>query len=101
MSIVSPQIIKTASFLAVFLSILLFVTNPCLAWDGYDYQNDGAIEIGSGNLIREGEIINFYDAKKDQMHSAEVTLVQNGFTGSRVEVYDINDKKKRTFEMQD
>ena len=82
------------------LLIILFFNNPVFAWDGYDYENDTAIEIGKGNLVREGNIIKIYDWKADQYHEVQVKLMEDSFNSVRLEVYDLDTKQNRVFEME-
>jgi hypothetical protein len=100
MSIRLPNFSKIIPLFFLFLlTNLALINNTCFAWDGYDYQNNAAIEIGSGNLVREGSIIKIYDWKKDEYHNVEIKMIDGNFSGTKMEVYDFDDKKIRFFEM--
>jgi hypothetical protein len=86
--------------LVTTLILLLSFTNHSFAWDGYDRATSGEIEIGSGNLVREGETIRFYDWEKEENHRGEINSVEYKFHGVTIEIYDLDEKKDRTFEMQ-
>ena len=88
-------LIKAGAFLA-----FIFISSNSLAWDGYDYDNGTAIEIGSGNLVREGNVIDIYDWKKGEYHKFEVRLLEDVFNSSRIEGYDLDDQKIRVLEME-
>jgi len=94
-----PGFLRVISLFLLFILANISLIKPCLAWDGYDYQNNTAIEIGSGNLVREGSIIKIYDWKKDEYHNVEIKMMDGNFSGTKMEVYDFDDKKIRFFEM--
>ena len=39
----------------------LFFPSLAAAWDGYDYESGSYVEIEKGNLVRDGEEIEYYD----------------------------------------
>ncbi|NCA28941.1 MAG: hypothetical protein EBS92_06715 [Proteobacteria bacterium] len=84
--------------LIIFINILLKPT-VARAWSGYDYDFKTEIDIGPGNLVREGNLIQFYDSKDDNFHSARVQLVQSVAGGTEVSVVDLDIKKERIFIM--
>jgi hypothetical protein len=99
----SPNPLKKFCFLgfvSVFLSELLF-TNSAFAWSGYDFENRTAIEIDSGNLVREGQVIQFYDLNADDFYSAQVIMMESAPGGVRITVDDLDNKKKRTLIMNE
>ena len=69
-------------------------------WDGYDYDNKTEVEIGSGNLVREGSMIQFYESKSDNYHTARVLFVEDIAGGTRVQVLDLDTRKERTLTMR-
>lgn len=69
-------------------------------WSGYDYENKSAIDIGVGNLVREGSLIQFYDSKDDNFHSAQIKSMQDGAGGVEIVVTDLDIKKERILIMQ-
>ena len=83
-----------------FFTAFFFITNPSYAWNGYDYDNKTEVEIETGNLVREGLIIQFYDLKADQYHSAKINYMESVPGGTRIQLEDIDAKKERTFIMQ-
>ncbi len=84
--------------LIMFLSFIL-LTNECIAWTGYDLADGSEIEISSGNLVREGEEIKFYDWSGEEDRKAEVRSVDYLFSNTRLEVYDYVEQKQRVFNM--
>ncbi len=85
----------------IFITLWCFAlsTNNCFAWTGYDNADGSEIEIGSGNLVREGEEIKFYDWSKGEDHKAEVRSVDYLFNNTRLEIYDYPEQKVRVFNM--
>ncbi|MCT4625680.1 DUF5334 family protein [Halodesulfovibrio sp.] len=74
-------------------------TFPALAWDGYDYDTGSSVEIESGNLVRTGEQIDFYDYNTGEYHSTDVMDVYDSGSTVDVEVYDYDTGEVRTLEM--
>lgn len=87
------------TFCAIFASFFLNI-NPALAWNGYDYDNKTSIEIGPGNLVREGSMIQFYDSKKDNYVTAKILFMDSVAGGTRIQLEDLDSKKERTFIME-
>ena len=77
----------------------LFFSASALAWDGYDYETGSYIEIDKGNLVREGEEIEYYDYDSGEYLNGEVQNIQSSGSGAEVEVYDYDSGEYRTFEM--
>ena len=73
---------------------------PTLAWDGYDYESGSQVEIDKGNLVREGEEIEYYDYGSGEYRSGEVQDIQSSGSGADVEIYDHESGEYRTFEME-
>lgn len=84
-----------------WVALLLFTSSASYAWDGYDYNNKTSVEIGPGNLVREGKIIQFYDAKSDRFHTVRVVSQNETFHGTELVVEDIDTKKQRTLIMKE
>jgi hypothetical protein len=82
--------------------ILICLASPfqALAWRGYDFENKADIEIGDGNLVREGLIIQFYDNQSDNFHTAKVIFLEGMAGGTRLQVFDEDLQKERTFIME-
>lgn len=70
-----------------------------LAWDGYDYESGSYVEIDKGNLVRDGEEIEYYDYGSGEYRTGEVQDIQSSGSGAEVEVYDYDSGEYRTFEM--
>jgi hypothetical protein len=86
--------------ITLFLTTLFLKLPSALAWSGYDFEDKTEIEIGEGNLVREGLIIQFYDTKLDNYRSAKVLFLEESSGGSRLQVKDLDSKKERVFIME-
>jgi hypothetical protein len=86
--------------LLLIITITLLNSVSSYAWTGYDYDNKTEIEIGPGNTVREGLIIQFYDSKIDNFHTAKVLFMDEAPGGTRIQLQDLDSKKERTFIMQ-
>ncbi len=92
----------------LFIVPLLFILpNISFAWSGYDLENSQLIEIDSGNLVREGLIIEFFDNKSQNYYYGKV--LQMEYSGHYTELkilqleeqekdYDIEDNNSNTEE---
>ena len=83
--------------IAVMLALIL----PTLshAWDGYDYESGSYVEIGKGNLVREGLDIEIYDYDSGEYKDVEVQSINGNGSGAEVEVYDSDTGEYRTLDM--
>jgi hypothetical protein len=86
--------------LIIFFLIFFLNQDFAFAWNGYDYDNKADVEIGPGNLVREGLVIQFYDAKDDNYHTAKVLFMDSVAGGTRIQLNDLDAKKERTLIMQ-
>ena len=84
----------------VLISLALF-SSAALAWEGYDYDANSHVTIESGNLVRDGESIDFYDYSSGEYRTGEVESINRSGSSVEVEVYDYDAGEYRTFEMQD
>lgn len=84
----------------VLCAAVFFSPSIAIAWDGYDYESGSYVEIEKGNLVREGEEIEYYDYETGDYRSAEVEEIQGSGDGAEVEVYDYESGEFRTFEME-
>lgn len=99
---------KIITIIKIFLPAILFsifiscvIAYSAFAWSGYDFDNKTEIDIGPGNLVREGMLIQFYDAKSDQFHSAKILFVEEIAGGTRIQLKDLDEgEKERTFIME-
>ena len=89
---------KIAMVAIIFSTTLL--SFPLLAWEGYDYESGSYIEIESGNLVREGEEIEYYDDASGEYHYGDVESIESNGSGADVEIYDPESGEYRTFEME-
>lgn len=80
---------------------LLFLSSAALAWDGYDYDAGANVEIEQGNLVREGESIEYYDYNSGSYRTGDVESIERSGSSVEVEVYDDESGEYRTFEMED
>lgn len=81
----------------LFLSLLPF---QALAWDGYDYESGTHVEIGEGNLVREGNDIEIYDYNNGEYRDVTVESVTGYGSSVELEVYDHDSNTYRTLEME-
>ncbi len=78
---------------------LLLLSSQAEAWNGFDYETKNNIDIGPGNLVREGQVIEFYDTQDDSYHGAQVILQQESASGTVLQIKDLDLKKERIFYM--
>ncbi len=86
-------------FLISLIISLSFFIKKAQAWSGYDYETKTEIDIGQGNLVREGSLIQFYDSKDDNFHTAKINFMQSSAGGIEVNLLDLDTKKERNFVM--
>ncbi len=83
---------------ALFLSLSL-ISISAFSWNGYDYDKGSYIEIEKGNLVREGEEIEYYDYESGEYKYGEVESINSYGSSVEVEVYDSDTGEYRTFQM--
>ena len=66
---------------------LFIISNAVSAWSGTD-QDGNWVEIESGNLVRSGEDIEYYDSDSGEYKYGTVESVNGNGFGAEVEVYD-------------
>jgi len=86
-------------FLASLIIFVKFFVRDSYAWSGYDYESKTEIDIGQGNLVREGNVIQFYDSKDDNFHTAKINFMQSSAGGVEINLVDLDTKKERNFVM--
>lgn len=86
--------------LALAAALCLFAL-PAAAWDGYDWDNNSDVTIESGNLVRQGEEIEYYDWGDSEYKYGDVESINRYGSTVEIEVYDYEEGEYRTFEMQD
>jgi hypothetical protein len=84
--------------ISLIISLSFFIKNA-QAWSGYDYETKTEIDIGQGNLVREGSLIQFYDSKDDNFHTARINFMQSSAGGVELNLLDLDTKKERNFVM--
>ena len=92
---------KTTAFFLATVAASLLTLKPAFAWTGYDYDNKTQIEIGEGNLVREGLVSQFYDSKLDNYRTAKVLFMESVAGGTRLQVKDLDTKEERTLIMNE
>ena len=75
--------------------------NKILAWDGYDWEAGSFVEIEDGNLVREGEEIEYYDYGTGEYKNVEVESIESTGGSVEIEVYDYESGEYKTLEMDD
>jgi hypothetical protein len=79
----------------------MLISSQSMAWDGYDYESGGDIEIEEGNLVRPGEEIEYFDYDSGEYRYGDVESINSSGSFVEVEVYDQESGEYRTFEMED
>ena len=92
---------KTKPLLLAVAAIFFITIKPTLAWTGYDFDNKAGIEIGEGNLVREGLVIQFYDSKIDNYCTVKVLFMESIAGGTRIQVKDLENNEERTLIMNE
>ena len=91
------------TFLKIFLNssliLSIFFAKNAQAWSGYDYETKTEIDIGQGNLVREGSLIQLYDSTDDNFHTAKINFMQSSAGGVEMNLIDLDTKKERNFVM--
>lgn len=81
--------------------ILLFfsIINNSFAWEGVNFETNTPIEIGAGNLVREGLIIEFYE--DGNLHNGRVLMMNEDSGGTELLIEDLDDNhREKTFIMR-
>lgn len=69
--------------------LALSLSAPVMSWDGTDTDSGNSITIESGNLVRPGESIEYYDWDDGEYYS--VTIDDISRYGNTVEIEATND----------
>lgn len=85
----------------IFLAVLMLTSTSAFAWDGYDYDKGTYVEIDKGNLVREGNDIEYYDSGTGEYRTGEVQSIERSGSSVEVEVQDSETGETRTFDMED
>ena len=86
--------------LVTFILISIFEINNTYAWDGSDSESGASVEIGEGNLVREGETIEIYEYNTGEYKDVEVVSIEANGSTVDIEVYDSETGEYRTIEME-
>lgn len=84
----------------ILLLSFLTISFSAFAWDGYDYDKGANVEIDKGNLVREGNDIEYYDYSTGEYRTGEVQSIERSGSSVEVEVQDSETGETRTFEME-
>lgn len=84
---------------SIFAVLSLFASPSSQAWDGFDYEEGAYIEIDEGNLVREGEEIEYFDYEDAEYKYATVEAMDGTGFGVELEIYDYDTGETRTFDM--
>ncbi len=85
--------------LCVFL-LALNSPNLALAWAGFEEATNTAIDIPAGNLVRVGREVDFFDFKTNNYHQGEIIFMEDIFSGTRLEIKDLETNERRIFYME-
>lgn len=95
----SQKTLRSNLIFPIITAIFFLNSTNCYSWSGYDYDNKSAIEIGEGNLVREGLVIQFYDLKNDSYYTVKILDMDQDAGGVKIEVIDLNSDEKRVLMM--
>ncbi|NBV06455.1 MAG: hypothetical protein EBS06_04375 [Proteobacteria bacterium] len=87
-----------------FSTLIIFLTfsKSLFAWDGIDIKKNSTITIETGNLVREGSIIDFYDSADGNYHTGKVITMNSVSRGSEILIEDFtNNHQERNFLMEE
>ncbi len=87
--------------LLVAIAALTLSSSQAMAWDGYDWDTNSDITIESGNLVRQGQEIEYYDWSESEYKYGDVERIDRIGNTVEVEIYDYQEGEYRTFEMYD
>ena len=82
----------------VLVILLFFSTNSAYGWSGYDSESGTSVEIDSGNLVREGETIEFFEYGNGY-GSMNIRSMRSYGNHVEIEGFDHESGEIRTFEM--
>lgn len=84
----------------ILVFIILTLPLPAGAWDGKIRGTSEYVEIGRGQYVRNGEIIEYYNHDTGETHEAEVDSVDDGNGSTNVTVVDGDSGVKSVLEME-
>lgn len=83
------------------IASLAISSSQAMAWNGYDWDANSDITIESGNLVRQGLEIEYYDWSESEYKYGDVERIDRIGNTVEVEIYDYQEGEYRTFEMYD
>ncbi len=78
--------------LSTFLIVYLVFCHISFAWEGINIKNNSLVEIGSGNLVREGLIIEFYE--DGELHTGRIVTMNETSGGTELVIEDLSKENK-------
>jgi hypothetical protein len=81
--------------------LLAFAVQVGHAWDGYDLESGSDVEIESGNLVRPGREVEYFDHGAGEYRYGDVESIRRYGSTVEVEIYDHDTGDVRILEMQD
>ena len=78
--------------------IMTLCSSNAFSWDGYDWGKGRYVEIEKGNLVREGETIDFYEYGNGY-GSMDIDSINKSGSHVEIEGTDNETGENRTFEM--
>ena len=84
----------------LLLALIILVPISASAWDGRLRGSGEYVEIDSGNMVREGETIEYYNRDTVETREAEVESVTDGVGVTVVELTDKESGETRVLEME-
>ncbi|MBK5565213.1 MAG: DUF5334 family protein [Ensifer sp. SSB1] len=85
----------------ILFAVTVVLSGPAYGWDGTDTETGASIEIGKGNLVREGRDIEIYDSETGDYRDVTIENIDRYGSDVEIEVYDSESGEYRTFEMED
>lgn len=79
---------------------ILVAPMKVFAWDGWDYESGTAVEIDKGNLVRDGETIDFFDYGSGEYRTGTVENISLDGSSIQLEITDDETTETRTFDME-
>ena len=92
--------LSASVFLALVNAFLLCFIVDAKAWAGYEETTNIAIDIPPGNLVRVGREVDFFDFSTNNYHTADIIFMEDIFSGTRLEIKDLETGERRIFYME-
>lgn len=99
---ITPTKFFTAKKIFTFSAVFLLPSHSSFAWDGIDLKKNSTVTIESGNFVREGSIIDFYDSDDGNYHTGRILIMNSVSRGTEITIEDFTAKnKERVFLMNE